>query len=71
MFQIESGIDMPTSRTKYPFRDMGPGDSILFRQERQAHSARVSAMRFVKVYEPSWQFQLRKVEDGWRLWRIA
>ena len=71
MFQIESNIAMPMGRTKYPFSDMLSGDSILFVNARQANSARVSALRFVRAHAPDWHFQLRRVENGWRLWRIA
>ncbi len=71
MFQIESGIDMPMGRTKYPFGDMQPGDSIRFLDAKRANSARVSALRFVRGHAPDWSFQLRRVDDGWRLWRIA
>ena len=71
MFQIDSDIAMPMGRTKYPFSDMLPGDSILFVNARQANSARVSALRFVRSHAPDWHFQLRRVENGWRLWRIA
>ena len=71
MFQIESGVEMPMGRTKYPFGDMLPGDSIRFVDEKQANSARVSALRFVRSHAPDWSFQLRRVEGGWRLWRIA
>lgn len=71
MFQIDSGVEMPKGRTKYPFSDMLPGDSILFTKSKPANSARVSALRFVRSHANDWQFQLRRVENGWRLWRIA
>jgi len=73
VFEIESGVDMPKGRTVYPFADMLPGDSIRFATAKQANSARVSALRFVKTHEPDWQFALRKVNDEacWRLWRVA
>lgn len=69
MLQIEQGIVMPSTRTKYPFLDMEPGDSILLTSKAQADSARVASIRFVKVHRPDWSFVLRKVENGWRLWR--
>lgn len=69
MLRIEQGIELPTARTKYPFVDMQPGDSIWFTSKEQANSARVASIRFVKVHQPNWSFVLRKVEDGWRLWR--
>lgn len=71
MLQIEHGLEMPETRTKYPFLDMEPGDSILFRSKNQAESARVASIRFAKVHKPDWVFSLRKVENGWRLWRKA
>ncbi len=69
MLQIEPGIEMPETRTKYPFMDMEPGDSILFKSKKQAESARVASIRFSKVHKPDWVFSLRKVDNGWRLWR--
>ena len=69
MLQIEQGIVIPSTRTKYPFLDMEPGDSILLSSKAQADSARVASIRFVKVHRPVWSFVLRKVENGWRLWR--
>lgn len=71
MLQIEQGIAMPETRTKYPFLDMEPGDSILFKNKNQAESARVASLRFVRVHKPDWEFTLRKVDNGWRLWRNA
>ncbi len=71
MLQIDQGIDMPETRTKYPFEDMEQGDSILFKDKRQAESARVASIRFAKVHRPDWTFSLRKVDGGWRLWRSA
>ena len=50
---------------------MEPGDSILFKSKNQAESARVASIRFAKVHKPDWVFSLRKVENGWRLWRKA
>ncbi len=69
MVQIETNIPIPEDRTLYPFRDMGTGDSILFKGKKQAASARVAAIRFAKVHRPGWVFSMRKVENGWRLWR--
>ena len=69
MLQIEQGIVIPSTRTKYPFLEMEPGDSILLSSKAQADSARVASIRFVKVHRPDWSFVLRKVENGWRLWR--
>jgi hypothetical protein len=50
---------------------MEPGDSILFREKAHANSARISSMRFVRLRQPTWKFVMRKVEDGWRMWRTV
>jgi hypothetical protein len=50
---------------------MDVGDSILFKEERQANSARIAAVRFAERHHPEWTYTLRKVEDGWRLWRVT
>lgn len=71
MVQIDQGIALPTNRSKYPFNDMEEGDSILFKQRKQAESCRVAALRFTRVHKPDWVFTLRKVDEGWRLWRIS
>jgi len=71
MYKIESNIEIPESRTKYPFDDMEVGDSILFPKRKAADSARVAAVRFAQAHRPGWKFSLRTVEDGWRLWRVA
>jgi hypothetical protein len=74
MLQIEKDIPVPEQTTKYPFKDMETGDSIYFEDERQANSARVSALRFAGRQEAVWGFTLRKTDPdrdkvGWRLWR--
>lgn len=71
MFQIDVDIEMPRGRSKYPFDDMRVGDSILFVEVKQANSGRVSAMRFVRAHAREWAFQMRRVDNGWRLWRIT
>lgn len=71
MFAIEQNVEIPASRTRYPFAEMEPGDSILFRTEKQAISARVAAVRFAAKYNSEWKFTLRRVDEGWRLWRLS
>jgi hypothetical protein len=71
MLVIDRDIDIPTSRTRYPFSDMEPGDSIFFDMEKRAASARVAAMRYADRRSPAWSFTLRRVDGGWRLWRTT
>lgn len=69
--QIEQNVRFPVGRGVYPFGDMDLGDSFLLTTERRANAARVASIRYVKKYQPTWEFKVRKVEGGWRLWRIA
>jgi hypothetical protein len=71
MIKIDRNVQIPEARSNYPFEDMGCGDSILFIEERRAASARVAAVRFAKRHRPDWVFTLRRVDDGWRLWRVG
>lgn len=72
--QIDTDIPIPVVKrtSKYPFEDMGVGDSIFFAQQGPAFSARVAAIRFTGSHRPEWRFTLRKASDGsgWRLWRV-
>ena len=71
MYKIDSKIPLPEGRSKYPFSEMEVDDSILFKEGNRANSARVAALRFARMQQPVWQFTLRRVNDGWRLWRTA
>ena len=55
---------------RYPFADMGVGQSLYFLDERKKESARVAARQFVRVHQPSWEFRTRRDGEGWRIWRI-
>ena len=70
MYKVDTDVKYPRMRTKYPFEDMHEGDSILFDERPEADKARVAALRFVRAHELDWKFSLRRVDDGWRLWRI-
>lgn len=72
MFTIEKPKpDMPLlERPRYPFKDMKVGDSFFLDDFRVAESARVSAINFVKRHELSWRFSLRKMDKGWRVYRV-
>ena len=51
-------------------RRMGVGDSILIDDFRVAQSARVSAINFIKRHDLGWKFGIRKMDNGWRIFRI-
>ena len=74
MFEIEKGIPMiakATGRaTKFPFNKMEVGDSFLvLRDQIKSEGAfRVSARSYGVHHNK--KFSVRKVENGFRCWRI-
>lgn len=69
--QIEPGVAFPGNRVTYPFGDMEPGDSFFLADVKKANAARVASIRFMRFHQPKWVFKLRRVDGGWRLWRLA
>jgi hypothetical protein len=49
---------------------MNVGDSILIDDFRIAQSARVSAINYIKRHNLCWKFSMRKMENGWRIFRV-
>jgi hypothetical protein len=75
--RIEKGIPIPPVKTrgkegrtspKYPWRDMKVNDSFLF----PAHVARgaFAAAALAEKYT-GYRFVVRRMEDGYRCWRVA
>lgn len=57
-------------RIRYGFDAMSVGDSLLILDQKKAESARISAIQFSKRKQLGWRFSMRKMTDGWRLFRI-
>lgn len=57
-------------RSRYLFDEMGIGDCMFFDDFRHAESGRVAARQFSRRKRPDWRFSLRKMTDGWRVFRI-
>ncbi len=76
-FVIEPAIPIPAQRAgsfRYPFPAMAIGDSFLNKTEEgedRASNAYRAARLWGARQEPPRKFSIRKVPDGWRLWRIA
>jgi hypothetical protein len=74
-FVVEPGVPIPTQRAgsfRYPFPAMAIGDSFLLPQtdgEDRARNAYRAARLWGARQEPSRRFSIRRVPDGWRLWR--
>jgi hypothetical protein len=57
-------------KTNYPFRNMNIGQSFFIDDFKKAQSARIAAYQFSKRTYLDWKFSLRKMDGGWRLFRI-
>jgi hypothetical protein len=57
-------------RVSYPFNKMDVGDSFLLTEYKKAESARVAALLFSKRKSLEWRFGVRKVTEGWRIFRL-
>lgn len=71
MLRVDSGIPLPAEaqREKYPFPIMAVGDSFLLTDAASAKNARSAAWMYSKRHGS--RFSCRRVEDGWRVWRVA
>jgi hypothetical protein len=68
---IQKGIPLPPTQSKYNFDDWAIGDSILLLTLESADSAQTSAKAWAVRRGNGAKFTRRKVEGGIRLWRIA
>jgi hypothetical protein len=57
-------------RASYPFMQMDVGDSFLLTEYKKAESARIAALLFSRRKSLQWKFSLRKVSEGWRVFRV-
>ena len=74
MAEIEEGIHMPpglaTGAKLYHFEKMKVGDSMFFETFREVNSAQTSAYDWGLRHNKGFKVSRRKVEGGYRLWRI-
>jgi hypothetical protein len=70
MYDIEQAVKITEKyrRTKYPFRQLGVGDSftVAYWEGRRLRSAAYSHGKRVR----EWGFVIRRCDEGWRLWRV-
>ena len=65
------GTDPPVKdRASYPFNQMDVGDSFLLTEYKKAESARIAALLFARRKSLEWKFSMRKVSEGWRVFRV-
>ena len=72
--KIEKGVPMPESnnlRGKYPFEQMEIGDSFVI-HDVQGRNVRTALSNAVAYYQNKSQqkFATRRVDGGWRVWRL-
>lgn len=69
-YTIERNIPLPDwqPRAKYPFAEMRPGDSILFRDPEDHPKVLNAAYGFARRH--NWKMVTRQTEDGLRIWRM-
>ena len=60
-----------TVRHRYVFDGMDVGDSLFFDDFKLAENARVAAIQFAKRRNPDWKFGIRKMDNGWRIFRMV
>ena len=72
MYEIEKDVPTPTGaqRTaKYPFGKMEVGDSVFVPSEKRLSGIH-SCATYYGLRHPPKKFTTRKVEGGYRIWRI-
>lgn len=71
MQKIERGVQIATQKKRYPFAKMAVGDSFFFEELTEVESAQNAGYSYAKRHDPAFKMTRRKVEGGYRLWRIA
>lgn len=69
---IDKGVPIPAAgnRRRHNFSSMAIGDSLFFDTREKMESAASSARGYAKRNNPGFKVTSRKVEGGYRLWRI-
>jgi hypothetical protein len=72
MIEIDKVGTVPPvkNRASYQFIQMDVGDSFLLKEYKKAESARIAALLFARRKSLQWKFSVRKVSEGWRVFRI-
>jgi hypothetical protein len=77
--KIEKGVPLPPNYNqpgkgrpaKYPFRKMEVGDSFFLAGDKRVCGSVSSSCHHLTMRHPEFRFTVRKVEGGYRVWRIA
>jgi len=72
-FKIEKGIAIPERKggtVKYPFEQMEVGDSFFVPESAEVRRSNFSNSASSYGKRTGKKFTVRKVEGGWRCWRV-
>lgn len=68
--KIEKEIKIPRVK-RFPFDKMEVGDSLFFDELTEVESAQNAGYQYGKTHKNGFKMTRRKVDNGYRLWRIA
>jgi hypothetical protein len=68
MFEIDKEVPFPT-KVKYPWNEMAIGDSF-FVPHKKGKGNIYSLVHFHNRRNPETEFAVRRVDDGYRVWRL-
>lgn len=69
-YKIEKGVPapVPTLTTKYPWHDMGSGDSFQVKGHRGRNRAQIAGKEWLRRNRPGWEVKTRS--EGGEMYRI-
>lgn len=67
---IEENVPLPPMK-RYRFSEMVVGDSMFFETLSEVESAASAAYSYERTHKIGFKVTRRKVEGGYRLWRVA
>lgn len=67
-YKVTKKVSLP--KAKFPFSSMKKGDSFLEKNPSRVNTLKVSAYNFAKSKNDKVKFSIRKVDGGYRCFRI-
>ena len=67
--QVEKSIPIPTKKS-YFFDRMSVGDSFFFKELSEVECCSSAAYSYAKTHNNGFKMTRRKVDGGYRIWRI-
>lgn len=68
--QIDKNIQMPPRKSRYPWRDIAPGDSFFIEDYGQRQSVATAGAIWFKQHKPDWAIRVSKEGSGFRVFCI-